>query len=219
MSIEIKDSRLNSGTLVARETGFQPGRNGNFDLSLFCDSSGAYNLEVFLKVQFFFVDGDEDKSGWSKLDPPEWTACERKLFITTWHKTIKDRWSSSSGGKLSDGGKLTVFVNFHIQEGGWMWDHFEIDVVKIPKAGFETSSVQRKVFSADVNLDSEDLTPKASGQLAAVHEFGHMIGMPDEYHTSSPHHSEADSIMHGGTKVKERHFTHLASWANKRIKK
>lgn len=219
MGCEIKDARVNTGTLVARETGFQPGRNGNFDLSLFRKKDGDYIAEIYMKVQFFFVDGDEDLKGWSKINTCEWKSSETELFMRTWHKMVRNTWATSYAGTLSDLHDLSVCVNFHLQEGGWMWDHFEVDVVKLPPGKFGQSYVDRAVFSADVQLDSNDIVPKASGQIAATHEFGHMIGLPDEYHASSANNADGASLMHGGTSRRARHFDHIISWCNRKIKK
>lgn len=213
----IRDPRLCCG-LVARETGFQPGKNGNFDISLFKMADGHYVIEIFLKLQFFFIDGDEAATGWKTKTSYKWTSSEKNTFMTSWHKTIKKFWQKVHAGKLKNGADVCVDVAFYIQEGGWLWDHFEIDVKKIPEGAFRGSAVQQSVFSADVNLDSQDLSPKASGQLAAIHEFGHMIGLPDEYKKSSPHYSDTDSIMNSGTRLKTRHFEHLIKWANQKIK-
>ncbi len=213
----IKDPRLAHG-LVARETGFQPGKNGNFDISLFKMKDGHYVIEIFLKLQFFFVDGDKSASGWKSKKSYKWTTTEKTSFMKSWHKTIKKYWTKVHAGTLKNGKDVCVDVAFFIQEAGWLWDHFEIDITKIPKGQFKGSSVGRSTFSADVNLDSQDLTPKASGQLAAIHEFGHMIGLPDEYKSSSAHYSDTNSIMNSGTRLRPRHFAHLISWANKKLK-
>ncbi len=57
-------------------------------------------------------------------------------------------------------------------------DHYEVTAVNIREGSFR-SAVSRRTDTAW--LDSEDLEPKNGGQLACVHEFGHMLGLPDEY--------------------------------------
>ena len=222
MGFRIRGSRLapRSGEkVVARRNNFETGRNGNFDLVLIERASGHFDLEVFMKLQFFFIDGDDDKSGWATKSEHEWTANQKAIFLVTWYSTIKYLWSKRKIAKLSNGKFLSVFMSFYIQEAGTLSDHFEIDVVKIPASGVHSGSyVDTSIFSADVVLDSKDFTPKASGQRAAIHEFGHMLGLPDEYKTSSAHYSDKTSIMNTGTVIKPRHFSHLTSWVEKRIR-
>lgn len=222
MSIVIKDSRLAPGSgdrLVSRQEGFESGRNGNFDIALIERAAGHYDLEIFMKIQFYFIDGDEDDSNWATATEYEWSADERKKFMVTWYSNIKAAWSKRKIAVLSNKKPMSVCLQFYLQEAGWMWDHFEIDVIKIPAAGkHATSYVDRSVFSADVVLDSKDFVAKASGQKAAIHEFGHMLGLPDEYKSSSAHFSDKTSIMNSGTTVKARHFNHLVTWAEKQIK-
>lgn len=222
MGITISDARMTAGSkdrLVMRQNNFEPGVNGNFDIALFHREGGYYDMEIFMKIQFFFVDGDEDATGWASDTEHEWTADERKKFMVTWYSNIKSAWSQKNIAVLSDKKPLSICLNFYLQEAGWLWDHFEIDVIKIPEAGaHSTSYVDRSVFSADVVLDSKDFTPKASGQKAAIHEFGHMLGIPDEYHSSSAFFTDKTSIMNTGTTIKPRHFNHLTTWAEKHIK-
>ena len=65
-----------------------------------------------------------------------------------------------------------------------------------------------------MHLDSNDLTPKATGQIAEVHEFGHMIGLPDEYHATSAQYGDSRSAMHAGTVVRNRHYSDFVTWAD-----
>ena len=96
-----------------------------------------------------------------------------------------------------------------------MFDHWEITVKKIKAGGFSTSYVVPSKGS--VTLDSEDLTPvtKAIGfkQRGAVHEFGHMLGLLDEY-KKSPHISDKASVMHSSEVIRARHDSTIIKWMN-----
>lgn len=221
--VYISDSRIKAGKnnkIIARECGVEKGKNGHFDITLLRRGKSSYVVEIYMKLQFFFIDGDENKSGWPKKGDHRWTQKEKNDFMIDWYRHVKTNWSKNNIGKLSDGKPISVVVNFTVKQGGWMWDHFEIDVTKLPPipSSFKESFVNRRVFDADVELDSKDLKPKASGQRAAIHEFGHMIGLPNEYKRKSPHYHDRSSIMNTGTLISKRHFDIIIKWANKQIK-
>lgn len=83
---------------------------------------------------------------------------------------------------------VSLSIRLETQDGGFMWDHWEIEVEKVTGKPI-VSTVSRHENNA--SLDSGDVsfrlkTPRI-GQVPAVHEFGHMLGNPDEYKSRSPH--------------------------------
>lgn len=102
-----------------------------------------------------------------------------------------------------------------------MFDHWEIDVVKIKPGAFSTSAVVPRL--GNVKLDSEDLTAieKRPGtrQVAAAHEFGHMLGLADEYHATDRNNTDGSSIMGPGSTVRNRHLVDPRTWAMSKLKK
>lgn len=219
MAAFISDSRAASagiGVVVASGRGLAPGRNGHFDLALVRKRDGNYLIEAYMDLQFFFYDGSAGLS-WPAGASPRWTLVEKEHFMREWHRLVRAAWCRPSIGALRNGKAAGISFAFRIQLDGFMWDHFEIGVTKVPPGHFRTSSVRRAVFADDVTLDSNDIRPKTSGQYAVVHEFGHMIGLPDEYKSSSPHAHDHGSIMHGGTTVRSRQFQYFLSWADARV--
>jgi hypothetical protein len=76
--------------------------------------------------------------------------------------------------------------------------------------------------SGNVSLDSEDLTLVRKGhgqrQRGVVHEFGHMLGINDEYISSSTYKTDYRSIMNRGESVKPRHDAVYMKWLDKKLK-
>lgn len=203
----------NGETEVASEKDFRSGVigvngvNDAFDIYLASLKSGDYKLIIFMKVQFFFEEGNGGS----------WTNTEKVDFVNKWKSAIKQRWSGRTLKNLKSGKKITVDFRFETQIDGWMLDHWEISVEKVKS--FAVSSVNP--ISGNVNLDSLDLKliRKKGGayQRGVVHEFGHMLGLRDEYFKSSPHQKDYKSVMNGGEVVFSRHDMPYMSWLNKKI--
>lgn len=202
-------------TVIASETDVRAGTigfsgvNDAYDIYLLKLKDGNYKLVVFMKLQFFFSDGNGGK----------WTDVEKRQFVTKWEQAVKSRWSNRLLKTLSGGKKVTFELRFKTQIGGWMLDHWEITVEKVKK--FAVSSVNP--ITGNVSLDSLDLklTQKSGGQSqrGAVHEFGHMLGLEDEYTKGHTHSKDYHSVMNSGETVLTRHDTTHMKWLNDKLKK
>ena len=122
------------------------------------------------------------------------------------------------------GREVTLDIQLEVseQESGFMRrirdfmdpsENYNINVLRIPEGDFHRSSVGPGNVS---HLDSEDnrAVPKGASmdQVGTAHEFGHMIGLPDEYHAGHAHESDTDSIMNSGMEVRERHLDLVEDW-------
>jgi hypothetical protein len=61
-------------------------------------------------------------------------------------------------------------------------------------------------------------------QITSAHEFGHMIGLDDEYGplfggAAGSHNSDYTSLMNIGSKVRKRHTIYLLNWLNNTLAK
>jgi hypothetical protein len=177
--------------------------NNAFDLALYQLPDGHYELLVFMKLQFFFKDNG----------PHNWESHEEDQFIEQWRQAVHDVWGNKTIHTLPSGSNITLIFDFHIQKNGWMYDHWEITVTKIADGEFRFSFVEPDWNN--VHLDSEDLS-YVGRQRGAVHEFGHMIGLPDEYNNSR-HIVDLHSIMHSGETIRDRHYSLFVDWVERTI--
>jgi hypothetical protein len=218
---------------------------GNFDLS-YAPTAGT--VEVTVRIKFDFQDGtpgpDEDAAGYT------WTDDEKAAWKTDFMDSVASTWSGqhqfacvTTDGELDASPTwqdLQPTVRVAILEDDAN-PQFNVTVARIPDGGFARSNVGRPTRDADGNvtapgtaaLDSEDMdattkntSPDGVTQRGAVHEFGHMIGMQDEY-TSNPDNvgdatrqgttkgmDDNDSIMSGGEVVQQAHYSSILEALN-----
>lgn len=200
-------------TLIAHESNYTTGAlkiNDAYDLYLVKPASGGYRLIIFMKLQFFFQDSGKYK----------WSTVDKTKFVNDWRTAVKTKWGNRALKTLPSGKQIWLNFRFETQIDGWMYDHWEITVKKIKPGGFSQSYVTPG--KGEVMLDSEDLTFVNKGhsqkQRGVTHEFGHMLGIDDEYTKSSPHKTDYRSIMNRGETVLNRHDAVYMKWLNKIIK-
>lgn len=204
---------------------------GDFDGKLIKRKSGVWDIEVFMKLQFFFEKGSRSQFKRMESDKShKWTETEKHKFMRDWHTNVRKAWNRKNVAKLADKKPFNVTCNFYLQEGGWLWDHFEIDVTKSPFMTGGQANVLPRPFDGDVQLEDMSATPVSksiadivgepshAGYVSAAHEFGHMIGIGrDDYDPKSPHSKDKKSVMHMGPLVRQRHYDILKNWANLKI--
>lgn len=227
------------------------GGYGNFDLT-YTPRSGL--AQVVVRVAFEFVSGPVSERLSSILrgaDPAEfvWSREDRINFRRTFIAQVHEVWSgrhpmrcTRSDSTLNHSpawADLVANADVHIVPVDAN-PHFTVRVQRIPPEEFRTSSVRAPRRDASgaptapglVELDSNDVTGvRKSGtsagttQRAGVHEFGHMIGLQDEYagrgrragsttRQGSTVGGDQDRIMAGGEVVQQAHYTSIKQALN-----
>jgi len=185
--------------------------NNAFGLCLVKDSSRNYILIVYMKIQFIF---ENNKS-------LRWNQYEKTNFIDKFENLTNQKWGNLKQIKtLSKGNKVFLDYRFLSSYDNFsIGDHWDVYVKKIPRGSFDTSYVNQ--YLGIVQLDSEDFEPvtKRNGngntQRGAIHEFGHMIGLSDEYKAHSEYANDISSIMNRGEIVSFRHHSNYLNLLNK----
>ena len=183
--------------------------NDAYDLLLYQLADGNFEVVIGMRLQFFFEPGSGG----------HWTEAEQHQYVCDWHEAVRATWGGQRIHQTACGRSVTLRLDFEIQLGGFMLDHWEIVVTKIAPGTFRASHVDGAW--GNVSLDSEDLTPLNKGgprsQRTAVHEFGHMLGLDDEYLDGSSHLCDKASIMNTSETVRARHHQTVLDWVIRKL--
>lgn len=199
------------------------GSNDIYDLYLVDIGDNEVQLIIFMKILFTFVDGKDSAGAAVK-----WDGAETRKFVATWRGDVATAWTSKRYRRYKNI-YISIHVSFDIRIGtSFPGSHWQIMVEKLPSGSTgKTSFVWRDQMGQkyDVQLDSLDNEKKtglADGtQTGSIHEFGHMLGLGDEYTSDAAKAVQKDkkSIMNSGSTVRPRHYTSLLQWAEKKIDK
>jgi hypothetical protein len=218
----IRKQELNPGEkFVEQEGGVQGGApriNNAYDLQLIEHANGNYELRLFMKLQFFFKDDGMNK----------WKESEKKQFISSWELRVRKIWDGHLLKVLNNNKQVYLGLMFNIQVGGFMLDHWEITVKKLPAGTVFRSYVHPRAKNVMLTENDNNIVVRnvrnvgAYQQITSTHEFGHMIGLDDEYGVlfggkQGKHNADYDSVMNIGSKVRQRHMGHILSWLNKAL--
>lgn len=200
--------------VIAESRNVRFGSNGYYDLTLTQTGQAAFRVDVGHSIFFEFAPNEADRD-------IDWSEDEREFFRGEWLRQIAETWNA---GPRFTHAQQDISIQFlsdvRDQPDDTQW---QIRVFKLrSSSSSRQSSVYRNRFpgSFDAALDSNDWRFKRIGngtQTGLIHEFGHMIGLADEYQRSSRHRSDRASVMNQGSTVRERHLAQIVSWAKVHI--
>ncbi len=168
----------------------------------------------------------------------KWFASEQRKFVDGSIGAIKsvwdDKWRITTGSTAPQRRLRDVGVMFALKTytDGWHTDDdFEIAVKKVPPGTADEGVTQYRKGNASMNSTGLDALDRGgpTTQRAMVHEFGHMLGLNDEYDTQptfldnlrqEPNRnwlSDQNSIMNVGERVRPRHYVPFATWLTQQL--
>jgi hypothetical protein len=191
-----------------------------YRLALYQDpvTPGSGVLVISMTLQFQFAEGQSQKDPKKTLT---WTDQGQTNWATNYLAVVGQTWSNryrlTTSSAVPTVRDVAVTFDFRAYIGGWHTDDdYELEVTAADD--WVGSSCNYQLGNAA--LDSEDLSfaPKggsSTGQRGAVHEFGHMLGLDDEYPAAKCNKhwlTDVESIMHSGEHVNQRHYAPFAGW-------
>ncbi len=165
----------------------------------------------------------------------DWLPGQSEAFIHQYRRIIHRVWSDKY--PLTTDSRFismdTVQVSVHLEtidvtgqeERDESTTHWTLWVRKVANwAGSWTRGSSRHGLSDSGDVQANRFqpgTPNQTQQRAVAHEFGHMLGLRDEYSNSTggvldnPHHlRDFNSVMNTGEAVAERHYAPFAEWVS-----
>jgi hypothetical protein len=149
----------------------------------------------------------------------KWTQAQKEAFVREWLRQIPETWDDPNHTTYRG---FAISVAFLFDVRAVVGDsQSQAHVMKLrSRNSYRTSAICRNCYASnsDAKFDSnDDQVKNRRGQTAMIHEFGHMIGLPDEYKTSSAHFADKDSVMNVGRELRDRHLRHIVAWAKPHI--
>ena len=202
-----------SSEIIAERRNVRYGSNGFYDIRLLREGADALLIEVALSFFFRFIPFGADPR-------ITWTQQERDFFMAEWLRQIPAAWNQRNHTTLN-GSNLSIAFICSVQQVA-LNTQWQANVMKLEsRNAYRTSAVWLDQYpeNYDAKFDSNDdvLKSRDRRQTAMIHEFGHMLGLGDEYKREDPNYNDKDSIMNIGAQVRGRHLAHFVNWATQNI--
>ena len=213
--------QLPNKTLIEYETDIGGGDinvSNAYELALFKGDDQNFELQLGMRLSFIFEDNGLDK----------WRFEDKRTFIDLWDRTVKHIWDGLCVKSLNNNKlvKLSIAFDYHSR----VMLNWEVTVKKRAReAGFRSyvAPGSNQVALSDYANEISVRGVRNVGnfqQITSAHEFGHMIGLADEYGSlfggsDGPYSQDYNSVMNIGSKVRQRHVNHILRWLNDTLAK
>jgi hypothetical protein len=176
-------------------------------------------LVISMTLQFQFEAGDTGVQ-WFESEKLKFPRNAVKAITSTWEDKFRITTTSTAVRPPFRDVGVMFLLKWHMD--GWHSDDdFEVVVKPVRSTDYTTiSETHHPMGSAWLKSTDNDVNP--AGQRVTAHEFGHMLGLRDEYKPPASliprfgmnenYRTDYDSIMHRGNQVRERHYVPFATW-------
>lgn len=184
-----------------------------FDMLLVQRPNGNYILIIYMRIKIIYT--DRVNQYWSFID--------KDNFEKNFREKINKKWGASNIKTLSSlDSRKTISLAFRFsfnKNGFFIYNHWTLNVVKLRKGEWAQSFVTSSLRTGNFDINDFDYVKKSAktSQRGAVHEFGHMLGLNDEYN-SGVFISDLKSIMNSGETIRQRHRAIYMPWLNKTLR-
>jgi hypothetical protein len=207
-----------------------PSGGGKFNLHLF-NKGKKNNKHVGQLIVSMFLQFDFE--GFENITKEQKQSYVREVKRNIRHKFQKNKWKLIPHGKTKNAPYDEIRVDFAILAAieGWHWDDFEITIHNGSGRAYVNGIGNMHLYAGD---DDHKIV---GGRCVAAHEFGHCLGLEDEYIEShqkidtdatwwrifhcfihgAPYRYDENSMMRSNREVRLRHYWQFARWVKKKL--
>ncbi|WP_113950074.1 hypothetical protein [Pedobacter miscanthi] len=196
-----------------RDLSFNHTTTPAFDMLFVQRPNGNYILIIYMRIKIIYINRRNQY----------WNFIDKDNFEKNFREKIDKKWGASNIKTLSgSAGRKTIALEFRFsfnKIGVFTHNHWTLNVVKLRKDEWAQSFVISSLRTGNFDTNDFEYLKKSAKtyQRGAVHEFGHMLGLNDEY-DSGVFISDLKSIMNSGETIRQRHRAIYMPWLNKTLR-
>ena len=204
------------------------------DLALFGELGNTDRsvLIIKMRLQFRFrktIDENGVTYDWTRDEKKKLAEESKTAIVQAWDNRFRIKTTST----VPDKAFRNVGVRFDLSiliDGLHIFEDYEFEIRKVGPVDRDDSEVFPKDRTG--KLDNRTALPRIQMttdkginiyQKPVVHEFGHLLGLRDEYHKNKniPHftryENDPNSVMHSGGAIRPRHYVPFARWLTEKF--